>query len=146
MTFLSHNFTLDDATFSSTAQRLGIDNTPGPVVLENIRTTAAAMENIRHILFSQPIRIDSWYRCGVLNGAVGGSKTSAHMDGYAVDFVCPAFGPPLQVVKTIESSGILFDQCIQEGSWVHISFNPKNRSQVLTAHFGPNGVTYTQGV
>lgn len=141
---LSPHFSLYEATFSSTAERLGIDNTPSAVILEHIRLTAASMENVR-VLLRNPVHIDSWYRCGVLNGAVGGSKTSAHMDGYAVDFVCTEFGTPLQIVKAIESSGITFDQCIQEGSWVHISFDPKSRFQVLTAHFGPNGVSYTQG-
>jgi len=81
----------------------------------------------------------------VLNRAVNGAPNSAHLMGYAADFVCPAAGTPLEIVTKIKSSYIHFDQCIQEGTWVHISFDPKARNEVLTAHFGPNGTSYTKG-
>ena len=68
------------------------------------------------------------------------------MAGYAADFVCPDFGSPLKIVKALAATGIQFDKLIQEGTWVHISFAPEARRQLLTAHFGPNGTSYTAGV
>ena len=54
------------------------------------------------------------------------------MTGQAVDFTCPAFGTPAQIVRRIVSSGIEYDQCILEfGAWVHISFSDKPRRQAL---------------
>lgn len=144
---LSSHFTLEEALFSSTALRLGISNEPtSPEIIQNLRVAAAGMESVRAILGSLPIHIDSWYRCGILNGMVNGSRTSAHMDGYAVDFTCSPYSP-LQIVQKIIASNILFDQCIQEGKWVHISFAPAMRRKVLTAHFDSHGeATYTEGI
>jgi zinc D-Ala-D-Ala carboxypeptidase len=142
---LTQHFTLEELVFSSTAQRLGIDNTPDPGKVKNLTTLANGLEQVRALL-GAPMHIDSGYRCPALNKAVGGVANSAHVDGYAADFVCPDYGTPLQVARTIAGSGIAFDQCIQEGTWVHISFDPRLRHQALTATFGPNGATYTGGV
>lgn len=141
---LSEHFTLEELMFSSTAQRLGIDNTPNAVMVANLTNCASGLEEVRALL-GRPMSIDSGYRCPDLNKAVGGASNSAHMTGYADDFVCPGFGTPEQIVKAIVASDIVFDQCIQEGTWVHISFDPAARKQVLTAHFGAAGTTYTQG-
>lgn len=142
---LSEHFTLEEMLFSDTAQRLNIDNSPPLEVIAHLTVAANGMEKVRALL-GYPIRVNSGYRCPDLNKAVGGSKTSAHMTGYAVDFVCPKFGAPIQIVKAIAGSSIVFDQCIQEGTWVHISFDPRARRQLLTAHFGAGGTTYTVGV
>ena len=142
---LSEHFTLAEGVFSSTALRFGIDNTPNTVNTMRMQAAAKALEAVRELL-GAPMHVDSWYRCEALNKAVGGSLTSAHMEGYAIDFICPAFGTPLEIVRAIVDSGIKFDQCIQEGRWVHISFDPRTRMRVLTAHFDASGkATYTQG-
>jgi len=141
---MSLHFSMSELTASDMAVRLGIDNTPSAEIVANLEVLAMGLEDIRDIL-GHPMRISSGYRCPKLNTAVKGSRTSAHMDGFAADFTCPAFGTPLEVVKSIERSPIMFDQCIQEGTWVHISFDPRERRQVLTAHFGAGGTTYTIG-
>jgi hypothetical protein len=142
---LTGHFTLQELTFSSTAARLGINNTPGEEVVAHLRALAQGLERVRALL-GHPMHIDSGYRCEALNAAVRGSKTSAHLHGYAADFVCPGYGTPLRIVQAVLRSGIPFDQCIEEGTWVHISFDPRLRSEVLTAHFGPDGTTYTRGI
>ncbi len=71
---------------------------------------------------------------------------SAHVTGNAADFICPAFGVPLDIVKKIAASGVKFDQLIQEGTWVHISFDPAMRQEVLTAHFVDGKATYQSGI
>ena len=146
MTNLSEHFTLEELTFSATAQRKQIDNKPPAEVLENMKRLAAGLEEVRAVLGNKPMRINSGYRSPKLNRAVGGARLSAHMAGYAADFVCPEFGSPLKIVKALAATGIQFDKLIQEGTWVHISFAPEARRQLLTAHFGPNGTSYTAGV
>jgi hypothetical protein len=141
---LSGHFTLQELCFSSTAVRLGIDNTPREEIVSHLRVLVRGLERVRALL-GHPMHIDSGYRCEALNAAVNGSKTSAHMRGYAADFVCEAFGDPLHIVQAITRSNIAFDQCIQEGTWVHISFDPRSRREILTAHFGPQGTTYAPG-
>lgn len=145
---LTPHFSLEELTRSSTAARLGIDNTPSEEVLHNLQETAERMEILRKLLgvYSSPIYVDSGYRSPELNKAVGGSKTSAHLTGLAVDFVCPSVGTPKEIVQVLARSGLQFDQLIQEGTWVHVSFDPRMRGQVLTARFGASGVTYTVGV
>lgn len=129
---LSENFTLEEATFSDTAVRLGIDNQPSPEQLENMKATANGMEIIRKLL-GKPIRVNSWLRLPALNQAIGGALKSSHMDGWAVDFTCPAFGDPYTVAKALKQSDIQLDQCIHEyGRWVHVSFAPEMRGQFLT--------------
>ena len=146
MTKLSEHFPLEELTFSATAQRKQIDNKPPAEVLENMKRLAAGLEEVRAALGNKPMRINSGYRSPKLNRAVGGARLSAHMAGYAADFVCPDFGSPLKIVKALAATGIQFDKLIQEGTWVHISFAPEARRQMLTAHFGPNGTSYTAGV
>lgn len=142
---LSDHFTLEELTFSQTASRKGIDNKPSLEAVAHLTRLAYCMEQVRALL-AGPMRITSGYRSPALNAAVGGAKTSAHMSGYAADFVCPSFGSPLEIVKAIAASGINFDQCIQEGTWVHISFDPAMRREVLTAHFHEGEAYYTEGV
>lgn len=146
MSQLSEHFTIEEATFSSTAQRLGIANVPDEEKLAHMKLAAVRLEEVRNILRA-PIHIDSWYRSPELNKAVGGSPSSAHKDGFAIDFICPSFGTPKQIAEAIVGSCIIFDQCIQEGNWLHISFAPTMRMQALTAHFDAAGkAIYSNGL
>ena len=142
---LTEHFTLEELTFSPTAERQKINNTPSLEAVAHMTTLAEGLEKVRALL-GGPIRISSGYRSPELNAAIRGARNSAHMAGYAADFTCPSFGNPKDVVRAIAASAIEFDQCIYEGTWVHISFDPDMRRQVLTAHFGQGGTTYTEGV
>lgn len=131
MTSLSAHFTLDEATASQTAARLGLDNDPPLDVVLNMKRAALGMEQVRQLL-GQPIHVNSWYRSPALNQAVGSKPTSDHLTGFAVDFICPTYGKPQAVVKAILASGIDFKQVIYEfGSWVHISFNGMQRQALV---------------
>jgi hypothetical protein len=142
---LTEHFNLDELTYSPTAVRLSIDQTPPPSVLANLQKTAESMEQVRALL-GHPIKVNSGYRSIPLNKAVGGSAKSDHLDGWAVDFVCPGFGTPKEVCRAIMDSDIDFSQCIYEGTWCHISFKPDSKRQVLTAHFANGKATYTEGI
>jgi putative chitinase len=143
---LSENFSLDEFTFSETATRNGIKNVPSPEIIENLKTVAKQLESIRNTLGERPIRISSGYRCLALNSLIGSSPSSAHVSGYAVDFTCPLYGTPLEVAKKLLVAGYKFDQIINEGNWVHISFDPRMRGDVLTARFVGGKANYTKGI
>lgn len=139
---LSPHFTLSEFTMSQTAQRKGLDNTPPPEVVANLREVAQHMEKVRALLGNTPLVITSGYRAPKVNAALGSRSTSAHVKGYAADFICPAFGTPFDICKAIESSALMseVDQLIHEyAGWVHISFDPRRRRQVMT-FYHPNGM------
>lgn len=117
---ISEHFTLEEFSFSETAARLGIDNTPSPMAIANLRRVAAVMERIRTQLANQPIVVHSAYRSAEVNRAVGGQMTSAHCRGLACDFVSPAFGTSADVALAILKSDIEYDQLILEYGWVHL--------------------------
>ena len=132
---LTSNFTLEEMTFSEVAARLGLDNTPDPTVTANLKLVAAFMEKIRRLLCDKPIVVHSGYRSVEVNGAVGGVATSAHCQGLACDFVCPAFGAPAEVALAILKSNIGYDQLILEYGWVHFGLAHEgllSRQEALT--------------
>lgn len=132
MTKLSAHFTLAEMVRSSTAGRLGIDNTPSGEIIERLYMTANRLEAVRKVLGENPLRITSGYRSPGVNRAVGGSATSSHCFGYAIDFQHPSLSP-YKACERIVDSGIRFDQLIHEfGSWIHISFDPLLRQQPMT--------------
>ena len=143
---LSPHFTLQELTASDTAAKLNINNSPPVTVLANLSVLAAGLEQIRSLL-GYPIHVNSGFRCVELNKAVGGVPDSAHLSGFAADIVCPQFGTPLDIVKKISLSDLIWDEMIQEGNWCHISFDPRNRKRILTASFDKNGkASYKYGI
>jgi zinc D-Ala-D-Ala carboxypeptidase len=137
MTNLTPNFTVEEFTTSETAARKGINNVPHHNSQEhkNMIRTAELMEKVRSILGDKPILISSGYRSPSVNAAVGGSKNSAHMSALAVDFICPSFGTPLAICKTLElyMKDLGIDQLIHEyGTWVHLGLRDPPRHQTLT--------------
>jgi zinc D-Ala-D-Ala carboxypeptidase len=129
---LSAHFTLAEMIASDKADELGIDNTPTQEITAALRNTCERMEAVRSLLGDKPIIVSSGFRNKIVNRHVGGSVTSDHMMGRAVDFVCPSFGEPIDVCRVIAASEIEFDQLIEEGSWVHIGFGPKMRREIKT--------------
>jgi putative chitinase len=143
-TQLSPHFTLEEFTVSETAAQLGLSNQPTPDMLARLKHLAAAMEQVRTLL-GKPISVNSAYRSPAVNKAVGGVPTSAHQQAYACDFTCAGFGTPYEICKKIAGSKIKFDQLIHEKRvWVHISFAPTMRQQLLT--LPPEGGSYVSGI
>lgn len=128
---LSEHFTLQEATVSETAARMGIDNTPSAAMVDELRITALFMERVRAVL-GRPILVTSWYRCAALervvaNIAPGRPLSGHHPLGAAVDFICPGFGTPLAVAQRLATAvdQLRIGQLIYEyGRWVHISRLP----------------------
>ena len=138
---LSPHFSLEEMTVT---QVRDVDNEPkGAVLLDALKNTAMRMEAVRSILGHKPIIVTSGYRSSLVNRIVGGSISSAHMSGHAVDFISPSAGSPREICEKIASSAILFDQMIWEESWVHLSFAPKMRREILTKR---RHGSYVQGI
>ncbi len=136
-------FTLAELTRSDTAKRLGIENQPKGETLNNLRKTAHQLVKVRELFTTEdkygwvtihPVLVNSGYRSPELNKHIpGSSNTSAHTLGWAADIKVPTFGSAYQVAAKIAESGIKFDQLIYEyDSWIHISFDPRMRQQILT--------------
>jgi hypothetical protein len=124
---LTPHFSLAELTTTNTK----LDNVPSKETIEVLRTTAFYMEKVREILGNVAITINSGYRSPDVNRQVGGTSNSSHTFGYAVDFT--AYGhTPLTISNILAKSSLKFDQLIYEKTWVHISFDPRMRGNILT--------------
>ena len=54
---MTPHFNVYELTFSNTAVRLGIDNTPDKEALENLEILAEGLEKVRLKLDSRPIKV-----------------------------------------------------------------------------------------
>lgn len=140
---LSKNLALAEVTRSESAKRKGISNQPTPEHIENLKKVA---ENIFQPIrehFGVPIHVSSGYRSKALNDAIGGSLTSQHCQGEALDLDMdgsPSGVSNKDVFEFIKNK-LNFDQLIWEfGSdsnpdWVHVSYESsgKQRKQILKA-------------
>ena len=142
---LSKNFALSEITHSNTAKRLGIDNEPTETHLQNMQHL---VDNLLQPLRDAvgPIRVSSGYRNPALNRAIGGSRSSQHCKGEALDLQFWKAGEMNNKViyDWILQSGLEFDQMINEFdfAWIHISLKKEgNRNQVLEAYKDEDGDT-----
>ncbi|MGP1387857.1 MAG: D-Ala-D-Ala carboxypeptidase family metallohydrolase [Thainema sp.] len=131
---LSRNFTLQDLIRSATADRLGIDNTPSPAVVANLRRLVQQILQPAWDVLG-PLTITSGYRSPQLNAAVGGVPNSDHLSGYAADVV-PVNGGTRRFAEWVVDN-VPFDQVIlefgtlQSPAWIHVSADPDNRRQII---------------
>ena len=139
---LSKNLSLAEVTKSTTAKRLGIDNTPDEWGIENLRQVAINVFQPLRDAFKCPIYVSSGYRSAELNTAIGGSVRSQHMEGRALDLDADVFGgcTNSQIFNWIKEN-VEFDQLIWEfgdddnPDWVHVSYvyDGLNRKRCLKA-------------
>ena len=122
---ISTNFTWDEATF--TTQRdpgtgLVVDNEPDAGSRLRLEHTFDRMERVRFICGDRPVVIHSAFRNPLVNRLVGGSLTSQHMRGEAVDFHVIGL-TILETFDRLRHSTLDHDQVIEESAtWVHVSF------------------------
>ncbi|MEM7485026.1 MAG: D-Ala-D-Ala carboxypeptidase family metallohydrolase [Bacteroidota bacterium] len=137
---ISEHVSYREAVKSNTAKRLGIDNTPNSGEIYNMRVVANKIfEPVRNH-FGVPIFISSFFRSRLLNKKIGGSKTSDHMKGKAIDIDDVLGGVTNSEIFHYIKDNLEFDQLIWEfgneenPDWVHVSYNQENnRNQVLRA-------------
>lgn len=135
---LSDNFTLQELTFSSMAQRLKISNFPDEARIENLRVLCQkVLQPIRN-RWGNPITVTSGFRCEKLNKLIGGSALSQHLNGEAADIICFNNKELWNlIVEMIKNEEIEVGQLIDEKNlkWIHISLpSGKHRNQILSIH------------
>ena len=139
---LSKNLSLAEVIKSNTAIKNGIDNNPTSEHLENLKFIAENGFQLIREFFGKPIFVSSGYRSEALNDKIGGSKTSQHSTGQALDLDADVYGGVTNAeLFDFICAKVDFDQLIWEfGShsnpdWVHFSMRKdgKNRGQILRA-------------
>ena len=129
-------FTLNELYYSDTAIAKNIDNTPNEEVKKRLNKVIEFINPLRES-WGSPIKTTSGYRCPTLNACVGGSSTSAHMLGWAVDMqnTQGSFDKFKKFVADYLKDK-KFDQCIIESSnkgivkWIHLGlYNNKGQQR-----------------
>lgn len=130
---LSKHVTRSEFERSETAINRGIDNSMNEWEIERAKLVCEnCFEPIRAKV-GAPIRINSGFRSGALNRAIGGATTSQHSLGEAIDLDLHDRDLFEWIIDNVE-----FDQLIFEGGntdradWFHISYRKgRLRKQVL---------------
>lgn len=147
---LSKNLSLAEVTRSETAKRKGISNMPTPEHIENFKKLATNIFQPIREHFDKPIFISSGYRSAELNKAIGGSLSSQHCSGEAIDIDMDGTDITNKQIFDYIKDNLTFDQAIAEYpenghiDWVHVSFaaNRSQRKQVLVAKKVNGKTTY----
>lgn len=131
-----------ELTYSATAKKNGIDNTPDEATWANLYRLRDNILNPAREKYGSCIYANCVYRCRALNILVGGAENSDHQNGNAADITTRSRkGNQKLFAILIEMNN--FDQLIWEGNgnWIHVSFNPeRDRRQVLAQN--NDGKTY----
>lgn len=124
---ISRYFTMGEAVSSSIAKKRGISNIPNRRERMYIRYTALRLDEVRRIL-KRPVVVTSWFRGRKLNKVVGGSSTSAHRDGLAVDILLKKGKAGRREYELVKRKMSSYDQLIYYPyrGHLHIGFR-KNR-------------------
>jgi hypothetical protein len=147
---ISNHLSLKEVTKSVTASRLGIDNTPTSEHLANLKAVAENIFEPLRTHFNVPIGVTSGYRSEALNKAVGGSKTSHHCHGMALDIDADMYGGVTNkelfnyIKDNLEFTQLIWEYgSDNEPDWVHVGYDPNNlKKQVLKAIRGRGYINY----
>jgi hypothetical protein len=145
---ISKHISYKEATFSQTATRKDIDNTPSEEVLQRMKTVAENIFEPLRAYVGGPIKINSFYRSIMLNTAIGGSKSSQHTRGEAIDIDDTLGCMSNKDMFTFIKDELDFDQLIWEfgddenPAWVHVSYvSPENNRRRILKASKVNGKT-----
>jgi hypothetical protein len=136
---------MKEGVYSTTAKRLGLDNTPTEADIKNMELICEKIFEPLRAHVNGPIKINSFYRGPVLNKAIGGSKSSQHMTGQAMDIDDKySYMSNADMYKFIKNN-LDFDQIIWEfgdddnPNWIHVSYvsAEANRNRCLKAYRTP---------
>lgn len=134
--------TFAEAIRSDTARRKGIPNLP---TAEQYASMKAVYDNVYEPLCKRfgKLPVSSFFRSPVLNKAVGGSKTSQHMAGQAIDIDCDSIKVIsnkqlhawIRANMSWDQLGLEYPDANGNPGWVHVSWvsAEKNRKSFFTA-------------
>ena len=145
---ISDHITLKEGINSFTAKRKGIENVPDEYQITNMYILAHKVFEPLRKWVGGPIKISSFFRSIELNEAIGGSSTSQHCEGRAMD-IDDVYGHKTnsEMFNYIKDN-LDFDQLIwefgddEEPGWIHVSYcsSDENRKRCLKA-YKENGKT-----
>jgi zinc D-Ala-D-Ala carboxypeptidase len=134
---ISKHISFKEGVISATGTRLGIKNEPTAEHLEQMKILAENVFEPLRVKMGKPIRVLSFYRSEKLNKAVGGSLTSQHCKGQAIDI---SLDGENHVMFEWIRKNLKFTQLIwefgtdKEPDWIHIGYDRENlKGEVLTA-------------
>ena len=147
---LSKHVSMKEGVYSTTAKRLGLNNTPTDEHIANMELICEKVFEPLRVHVNGPIKINSFYRGPELNKAIGGSSKSQHCNGQAID-IDDTFGHATNAeMYNFIKENLNFDQMIWEfgtdknPNWVHVSYvsEDKNRNRCLKAYKENNKTKY----
>ena len=147
MNRISEHISYKEGTYSPTAHRLGINNTPNEKQLEAMHNVAEnCFEPLREY-FGVPIKIESFFRCLALNLTLGSTSGSQHIKGQAID-IDDDYGKITNremfywLVFNVEYDQIIWEFGNGENpGWIHVSYREGNNRKKLTVAHKKTGRT-----
>ena len=151
---LSEHFSLGELT--KTKHKTADGNIPSRVVIENLKRLCPWLEDLRYSYNTlyclqpgedyetsknvEPIIINSGYRSPAVNQLAGGSKTSNHLSGCAVDIRCAGKEQMIRYAAILldiaDSTKQDYDELLleQHGSvcWLHFAERPKDNRRKIS--------------
>ena len=139
---ISDHITYAEAIHSNTAKRKGIDNTPSQIQVDAMKLLADKIFEPLRKWVGGPIKVNSFFRSEALNEAIGGTSSSQHCKGQAID-IDDVYGRKTNadMYHWIQMN-LDYDQMIWEfgtdmqPNWIHVSYvsEEKNRNKCLKAY------------
>ena len=133
---LSEHFTLGE--LCKTSHNTADGNIPSHVVIENLKRLCPWLEELSR-RYNEPIIINSGYRSPAVNKLAGGSNTSNHLTGCAVDIRCAGKEQMIRYASILldiaDGTKQDYDELLleQHGSvcWLHFAVRPQeNRRKI----------------
>lgn len=152
MSHISEHISYNEFVHSHTAKMKGIKNKPSQSHIENAQALALNVFEPLRAWVGGPIKINSFFRSKTLNAAIGGSTTSQHCKGEAVD-IDDTFGYRTNaemfwyIVNNLEFDQIIWEFGTNDNpDWVHVSYkrSGNNRKNLLRAKRVSGRTTYSK--
>ena len=134
---LSEHFTLGEVTKSRHTE---VYNIPSHVAIENLKRVCAWLEELR-VRAKTPIVINSGYRSPQLNKKLGGSPTSNHLTGCAVDIRVAGIEQAMRYAVILmdyadetkqDYDEIIIEKNCRGAIWLHFAVRPRdNRRKTM---------------
>lgn len=144
---ISNYTTIEQACKSETAIRKGIDNTPNQEQLEAMKLLCEKVYDPLCKTIGRALPYTSFFRSTKLNKAIGGSSTSQHCKGEAIDIDCDGTNITNKTIFELLKSQFDTDQIIWEfgnndnPAWVHVSFSKNGNRGIVLKAIKENGKT-----
>lgn len=129
-------FTIEELSRSEIAEERGLDNTPSPEAVENLRKLIDNLLQPLREEYGRPIKVNSGYRSKEVNVLADGAKNSDHLYGYAADITGGSVEANKKIWSIFTSKKLNYKQIIWEkgGTWIHVSYQEgNNKMEVLSS-------------